>query len=668
MSATMNLNRVLNHVPAPNLDLYAVKIPIPSHTSSTVAEIVAHPATYLENGVLLDPLEAVAERFPDVAHKEVHIIVQLPSVSPCGISSASGLYTVFCVIKGQNTTFSIEIAGNKTIDFLKKKIKEKNTGTLANIDARELTLFKVDLKDDEYLMEDANKRMEEHPPALRPTKKLAQIFDGTPAEDTVHIVVQLPIHLPPYQESMDMERKLSSSSGFGQDPVMSAQSPVAEIDKFTTHRLVTVGALYERLCRYHFILVRGTPASGKSTLAQLLEKHIRLKEPSTNPISIDNWPMNGSSWVLKLTEMFNPNGPNTIIIDEGQLTYWDTNHGDNVAQAGLLLLPDEFHDLVKRRCPEHRFKEDFLDYIYGFTAGHVGATRDLLTIVLEHDSYRRTQEHNGEYSLKAFHEEFPVKALWDRLESGSRFRRGLPMLGELQDVNIARVFRTALSNNHVMEELLETSEDIQILQVCFRSGWLHAISQDNKSVFVFTTELHREFVEYHLGKDIIPPDLIGDNLLLFSLDVIRRFGRLQLSNPRTIGLSALQRPPEAQYRDEFYRCCYLHTNGALLSFPGYGNVSGRTDFYIPRKKWGIELLRDGDRLEQHSGRFSDQSAYAKDFDVSDHIILDFRVRIPKKPHANIANLYHVVFRDDFSRVDILDNALVLVDSFVLLNH
>ncbi|KAG8817217.1 hypothetical protein FRC17_011324 [Serendipita sp. 399] len=68
----------LNHVPAPNLDLYAVKIPIPSHTSSTVAEIVAHPATYLENGVLLDPLEAVAERFPDIAHKEVHIIVQLP--------------------------------------------------------------------------------------------------------------------------------------------------------------------------------------------------------------------------------------------------------------------------------------------------------------------------------------------------------------------------------------------------------------------------------------------------------------------------------------------------------------------------------------------------------------------------------------------------------------
>ncbi|KAG8810124.1 hypothetical protein FRC17_003081 [Serendipita sp. 399] len=606
-------------------------------------------------------------------------------------------YKIFCIIEGQNSPFPIEIISSETVGDLKDKIKEKDPITLGNFPAHTLTLYLVNILDDDDL--ERNAELLEKPTALKSTKRLSGLFPEGPAEDRVHVLVQLP--------------------SAGQISVTSSQSPVAEIDGFTTRRHVTVSALYERLCCYHFVLVCGTPASGKSTLAQLLEQHIRLKEPSTHPILIDNWPENRSSWVSKLTEMFDPSGPNTIIIDEGQLTYWDTSfwnsflkmitpestnrvilfasygsphnrvsvfgttafvpdvnrvslrpidHGDNVAQAGLLLLPDEFHDLVERRCPKRHFKEDFIDYIYGFTAGHVGATRDLLTIVLEHDSYRRIHERNGEYSLKIFHKEFHIKALWDRLESGSCFGRGLPMLEELQDVNIARVFRTALSNNHVTEELLETSEDIRTLHVCFRSGWLHATLQDNKSVFVFTTELHRGFVEYYLGKDVIPPDLIGDNLLLFSLTVIRRFGRPQLSTSRTIGPSALQRPPEARYQDEFYRCCYLHSNGALLSFPEYGNASGRTDFYIPRKKWGIELLRDGDRLEQHSGRFSDQGAYAKDFDMSDYIILDFRVQVPKKSHANIANLYHVVFQDNFSQVDVLDNALGLVDSFVPLNH
>ena len=41
-----------------------------------------------------------------------------------------------------------------------------------------------------------------------------------------------------------------------------------------------------------------------------------------------------------------------------------------------------------------------------------------------------------------------------------------------------------------------------------------------------------------------------------------------------------------------------------MTFPEYGTGEGRVDFYILAKEWGVELLRDGDRLAEHSGRFS----------------------------------------------------------------
>lgn len=182
--------------------------------------------------------------------------------------------------------------------------------------------------------------------------------------------------------------------------------------------------------------VRGTPASGKSTLAQLLKSHICTKEPAVDPILIDSWPLAIPSWPEKLTDKYKPDGPNVIIIDEAQLTYWDTgfwnsflkmiipenldrvilfasygspsgrisvegtpmvvedhcrvslqpvDHGDGIPPAGLLLMPDEFADMVGRSFPTERFEADFLRYVFRVTAGHTGAVRDLLRIVMADD-------------------------------------------------------------------------------------------------------------------------------------------------------------------------------------------------------------------------------------------------------------------------------------------
>lgn len=123
--------------------------------------------------------------------------------------------------------------------------------------------------------------------------------------------------------------------------------------------------------------------------------------------------------------------------------------------------------------------------------------------------------------------------------------------------------------------------------------------------------------------------------------------------------------------------CHICSKGSILSFPECGTPKGRVDFYIPEKEWGVELLREGDRLAQHSGRFSSKGPYKKDLSLSDYVILDCRQTRPQDPHPrkanfysnnklrltlvpshpDLANLYHLMFSDNFEELSILDNRL-----------
>jgi hypothetical protein len=75
--------------------------------------------------------------------------------------------------------------------------------------------------------------------------------------------------------------------------------------------------------------VRGTPASGKTSLAKLVAQYIRQQEPSMHVIWIQGWPhdeiqaegcwecyfQNKKGWVKTEKTVF--------IFDEAQLSYWD---------------------------------------------------------------------------------------------------------------------------------------------------------------------------------------------------------------------------------------------------------------------------------------------------------------------------------------------------------
>lgn len=61
---------------------------------------------------------------------------------------------------------------------------------------------------------------------------------------------------------------------------------------------------------------------------------------------------------------------------------------------------------------------------------------------------------------------------------------------------------------------------------------------------------------------------------------------------------------------------------------------GTIDFLVARKKWGLELLRDRDRLVEHMKRFEPGGQYFSMIQsgaMEQYIVLDFTSILPKKP-------------------------------------
>jgi len=182
--------------------------------------------------------------------------------------------------------------------------------------------------------------------------------------------------------------------------------------------------------------IRGTPASGKTTVAKLLQHYIRKREPGSLVVRIPSWRSDAAmatrggwrKWLAK-DGTWNSQAESVLIVDEAQTSYWDVDfwtyikgirknwphrvitlasygssgsdssfptpfspfqrqvvglraidHGDGIA-SGLLLTQDEFRDFVEKMFAGHRFHEQFLASIYHLTTGHVGACEDMLGAV-----------------------------------------------------------------------------------------------------------------------------------------------------------------------------------------------------------------------------------------------------------------------------------------------
>ena len=194
------------------------------------------------------------------------------------------------------------------------------------------------------------------------------------------------------------------------------------------------------------------------------------------------------------------------------------------------------------------------------------------------------------------------------------------------------------------------------LENIWRNGWLHAEKSDNDVRYVFASKIHRWWVyilvyfillTYNLGsryctslfQKITPDNKIRYNTPLeLVIATIMDFRPRQLSEAAH-SLAGNTLPLEDQYQKEFYRCLFTILDGHVVISPEYvvrpGTKGGTIDFLIAQKKWGLELLREGDRMVGHMKRFEPSGQYfsmIESGDMEQYIVLDFTVKQPMKPH------------------------------------
>jgi hypothetical protein len=156
--------------------------------------------------------------------------------------------------------------------------------------------------------------------------------------------------------------------------------------------------------------------------------------------------------------------------------------------------------------------------------------------------------------------------------------------------------------------------------------------------------------------------------------------KLRLCIQGKISTTGRPRPLEAQYQDEFYRAFNsIVPHGVPISSEWSQKGDGRIDFWIPQKKWGIELLRDHSRVNEHCDRFKEGGQYyswIKAGMLKDWIIIDCATSLPVSGMLSslhfvyISDFYHVthaiiehsnpklwraVFKNDYSQLLLLDH-------------
>jgi hypothetical protein len=128
-----------------------------------------------------------------------------------------------------------------------------------------------------------------------------------------------------------------------------------------------------------------------------------------------------------------------------------------------------------------------------------------------------------------------------------------------------------------------------------------------------------------------------DTPLKLAVDAIMHFRPRELSDPSR-SLVGNTSPLKDQYQKEFYRGLFAILDGHFVTSPELTVKAepegGMVDFLVTQKKWGLELLRDRDRLVEHMERFQPGGQYfsmVESGDMEQYVVLDFTVTQPTKP-------------------------------------
>lgn len=247
-------------------------------------------------------------------------------------------------------------------------------------------------------------------------------------------------------------------------------------------------------------------------------------------------------------------------------------------------------------------------------------------------------------TVDVFHEDNPLDKLVPRLQGGG-FGRGLPTTAELsRDPSVVAFFQTLIRDGEV-EEGVENSE---VIKKCHKNGWIHACETSTNpptTYYIIPSPLHSSTISWTIAPSDDMPSY--PSILELCEVVISKFKPSQMDIPvRRVGTpSTNDQLPEAQYQDEFYRSMFAITGNVRIS-PEFAaakkaSVPGFIDFFIAKPGWGIEVLQDGDRLQELSlrfdlleGAYGPGGAWLTPGVMKDYIILDCCTSVPQKAHPS----------------------------------
>jgi hypothetical protein len=99
-------------------------------------------------------------------------------------------WTLFCIVINGESPFPVDIQSNTTVGALKEEIKKEKQPEFDGFDADRLTLYLVNLLDDDDLAKNVEQPLTLT--ALKATKQVGDLLPNGPTKETVHIVVQTP--------------------------------------------------------------------------------------------------------------------------------------------------------------------------------------------------------------------------------------------------------------------------------------------------------------------------------------------------------------------------------------------------------------------------------------------------------------------------------------------
>ncbi|KAL4737754.1 hypothetical protein BDV11DRAFT_216432 [Aspergillus similis] len=486
-------------------------------------------------------------------------------------------------------------------------------------------------------------------------------------------------------------------------------------------RTDTVRLLAELVDRENVVHVRGTPASGKTTLARLLQQY--YKDQKRIIYFISNWksledyttecehePWQKLSRVIrsrfKLTgSARNLSSGTIIIVDEAQKTYLDTEFwnllikqrvygkgddikfclfcsygspstgvdGQNDMFTPAVLKPtDEFKDAVQQICADTKFEAGFKldddagDYLFSMTNGHPGGVESLLNYFYHH--YRDKIKHGKISPITKVHVVDSLRddgRVWKYLETTPVYRSFAT--GPSLSVKVAKALRYVLEQGSIP---VGKQDDITVADdggtdleeakgKCYVKGWLHRtlVPEDKtgKEKYVLP------WVEWILSKQNIRLNSKYDSLRELCVDILKEFSAATLRHTaagKILTSAAHYKPLEAAYEDEYYRCFNVVAGrGVPICSEWSRTKDGRVDFWIPEKKWAVELLREEDRIHEHISRFQEGGRYHSwitDGMISDWIIINCATSLPTRCYSE-PNLMHAVFTSNWEDLQIFDN-------------